>query len=138
MKEVLLYVWQLPQHLLGLLVWGVLRAAGKILAADGRDGKRLVTVDVPGWGVSLGRYVFMDRRYRDTDWKHEFGHCVQSKRLGPLYLIAIGIPSAVFNNLWDRLFHKHWTPERRIKWYYSRYPEKQADRLGGVKRKWEG
>jgi len=30
-----------------------------------------------------------------TDWKHEFGHRLQSLVLGPLYLFIIGIPSAI-------------------------------------------
>ena len=136
MKEVLLYIWQLPQHIFALLVLGVLRLRGKIFAECKVGEKRLVTVDVPGWGVSLGRYVFMDKRYGPEDWKHEFGHCAQSERLGPLYLPVVGLPSALANNLWDRLFHRHWPAEKRLRWYYSRYPEKQADRLGGVKRNW--
>jgi hypothetical protein len=46
----------------------------------------------------------------------------------------IGIPSAIFNNLRDRLFHKKWSSQQRYKWYYSRYPEAWADRLGEVQR----
>jgi hypothetical protein len=34
--------------------------------------------------------------------------------------------------------HKKWSTERRQKWYYNRYPEKQADRLGGAIREREG
>jgi hypothetical protein len=49
-------------------------------------------------------------------------------------VIVIGIPSAVFNNLWDRLVHKKWPSTDRLKWYYNRYPEKWADKLGGVTR----
>ena len=45
--------------------------------------------------VSLGKYVFIyseDRELQDTII-HELGHVKQSKILGPLYLIVIGIPS---------------------------------------------
>jgi len=137
MKEVLLYVWQLPQHLLALLVWGALRAAGKTANVSISRGRADITTDTPGWGISLGRYVFMDKRYGPEDWKHEFGHCAQSERLGPLYLPVVGLPSALANNLWDRLFHKSWPAEKRLRWYYSRYPEKQADKLGGVQREYQ-
>jgi hypothetical protein len=51
-----------------------------------------------------------------------------------LYLLAVGIPSGVFNNLWDRLFHRNWDAAKRHVWYYSRYAEKWADALGGVAR----
>ncbi|GHU24761.1 hypothetical protein FACS1894164_12160 [Spirochaetia bacterium] len=87
-----------------------------------------------GWGVSLGEFILLANRYNETTVKHEYGHTRQSLMLGPLYLLVIGIPSAVFNNLWDRLFHKKWTSADRSRWYYNRLPEKQADRLGGVVR----
>jgi len=45
-----------------------------------------------------------------------------------------GADTKLFNNLWDRLFHKNWGAARRREWYYGRWPEKQADRLGGVTR----
>jgi hypothetical protein len=112
----------------------VLKKAGKILKVGRDNEKYLVTVNIPGWGASLGRYIFMDQRYTDEDWKHEYGHSRQSLHWGPLYLPAIGIPSAVFNNLWDRIFHKYWPDADRHIWYYNRYPEKQADKLGGVSR----
>ena len=122
--------------MLALLIWAVLRLSGKILAIKRQDEKWLITVNVLGWGVSLGWYVFMDQRYEEKDWKHEFGHCIQSRRWGLFYLLTVGILSAIFNNLQDRLFHKSWDWEKRHKWYYSRYPEKQADKLGGVVREW--
>jgi hypothetical protein len=51
--------------------------------------------------------------------------------LGWLYLPLVGLPS-IIGNIWDRLFHKKWSSDRREKWYYSRYPENWADKLGGV------
>ena len=55
--------------------------------------------DFPG-GISLGTYILMsttsykDKRNRTK--KHEYGHSRQSLYLGPLYLIIIGLPSALF------------------------------------------
>lgn len=48
-----------------------------------------------GGAVTLGKYVFISHTYRDrgTIIKHECGHVKQSKMLGPLYLIVIGVPS---------------------------------------------
>ena len=57
--------------------------------------------------------------------RHEYGHCRQSRILGPFYLLVIGLPSLLWA-LW-------WTPGRSVG-YYSFYTERLADRLGGVKR----
>lgn len=99
------------------------------------------TNNVFGCGVSLGDYILLDESYLNlSEHKlmetvyHEHGHQLQSKRLGWLYLIVVGLTSAIFNNLWDRLFHKKWYYKDRNKWYYNRFPEKWADRLGGVVR----
>ena len=57
---------------------------------------------------------------------HEYGHTIQSLILGPLYLLVIGLPSA----LWCALpYCKEKRKTRHIS-YYSFYPEKWADRLG--------
>lgn len=46
--------------------------------------------------MSLGLFIFMfGGRYigDEETLKHEYGHSIQSKILGPLYLIVIGLPS---------------------------------------------
>ena len=138
MKKVLLYVWQLPQHLLGLLLIWLLKAKKKgwplcywQFTPKGRFSRFIS-------GASLGEYIILPPRsdYAQTVL-HEYGHSLQSRRWGPLYLLAVGLPSAI-GNLWDRLAHKKWPAEKRVKWYYSRWPEKQADRFGGITRAWEG
>jgi len=57
---------------------------------------------------------------------HEYGHCIQSLILGPLYLIAVGLPSYLWANL---------PPLRKLRRekglsYYSVYPENWANALG--------
>ena len=49
LRNTVLWLWQFPQHLLALVLWGLLRLSGKITGIEHRDGKRLITVDVPGW-----------------------------------------------------------------------------------------
>jgi hypothetical protein len=142
MKKTLLYFWQLPQHLFGLLLIRLLQAKKQGFQREPngeviwfwefeRRGRfsRFIS------GVSLGNYIILPQMSDlNKIVPHEHGHSVQSLCLGPLYLLVVGIPSAVFNNLWDRVFHKNWADEKRQEWYYRRFPEKQADRLGGVKR----
>jgi len=138
MREKLLWLWQLPQHLLALILIRLLQAERKEwphnrnyityweFIPHGRFGKFIS-------GVSLGEYIILKPRsdYVQTV-PHEHGHSIQSRSWGPLYLLAVGVPSAIFNNLWDRVFHKGWTVQERHRWYYNRYPEKQADALGRV------
>jgi hypothetical protein len=128
MKKGLLYIWQLPQHLLAL----ILIITWKPFVSEEYQHCTVFRIKKKGMGVSLGKYIFLDEHYSKTAIKHEYGHSIQSRYFGWIYLLAIGIPSAVFNNLWDRLVHKNWSPNNRLKWYYRRYPEKWADKLGGV------
>ena len=143
MKKIVLYLWQLPQHLLGLLLICLLDARRKLKRFDDGLAVTYWKFDRKGWfsrrfsGVSLGIYILLHENDDEPTVRHEWGHSIQSLRWGPLYLLAVGVPSAVFNNLWDRLAHKNWASVQRIKWYYSRYPEKQADKLGGVARPWD-
>lgn len=124
MKDFILYLWQLPQNLLGLLVIAFTKA------------KKKGEVYVAGryrFGVSLGSYIIFGGFFNSTDKKHEKGHQKQSLYLGPLYLLLIGIPS-ILGNLWDRLFHRKWSSVKREKWYYSLIWEAWADKLGQVRR----
>jgi hypothetical protein len=127
-------VWQFPQNLLGLFLVLILQA--KYEAAWSVYVVRKVRI-----GVSLGDFILYSGNNPITI-RHEKGHQVQSRLLGPLYLLVVGIPSAVFCNLWDRIFHKKWMAGERSRWYYSRWPEGPrgrwwdrftADVLGGVK-----
>lgn len=90
--------------------------------------------------ISLGDYIIVDsihfklsKNELDKCINHEYGHSKQSKKLGWLYLVIVGIPS-MFRNIYDRFFHKKWNYDKRCEWYYNGYPEKQADELGGVER----
>jgi len=134
MKRAAWLLWQLPQSLLALC----LRYCLRIASQDTHRGKTVFFFSGSAWlsGVSLGEFIFLPIRCQGdrATIAHEIGHSIQSRMLGPLYLLAVGIPSAVFNNLWDRLFHKSWGYQERIQWYYSRYPEAWADSLGGVRR----
>lgn len=134
MLKILLWIWQIPQHILAGILYVFFKLTKKVISTDKDKDNVFVTINAPGIGVSLGRYIFLNKAYDDTTRKHEKGHTKQSIFLGPLYLIIVGIPSAVFNNLWDRLFHKKWSNADRIKWYYNRFPESWADKLGGVTR----
>lgn len=140
-KKFLLYIWQLPQNLIGFILTRFAKAKTISTMNDGTKVIIYYTNNVFGCGVSLGNYIVLDyyNYYingfaNERTLNHEHGHQIQSRYLGWFYLIIIGVTSAIFNNLWDRLFHKKWTSLQRYLWYYNRFPENWADKLGGVKR----
>ena len=127
---ILLWMWQFPQHLLAMVIKFLL----KPVSSEYYNGCKIFRVKQKYVGVSLGRYIFLSANYKLPTIMHEYGHSVQSRWLGPLYLVVIGIPSLLFCYLQDRLFHNGWDMEKRIKWYYEQPTEKSADKLGGVNR----
>lgn len=115
MGNILLYLWQLPQNLLGLAVIAFTKAKGQGMVYH---------INRYRFGVSLGKYIIFGGYFSYTDLKHERGHQKQSLYLGWLYLPVIGLPSVIGNLLY-----------RAIDFDYYKQPwEAWADRLGGVER----
>lgn len=119
--DILLYIWQLPQNLIGLVVR---------LIYPGCEKVNIAGVDVyynkkfPG-GISLGNTIVVGSKWPETIL-HEHGHQIQSLYLGPLYLFVIGIPSIVWAGLYGNIIpYTH-------NGYYKFYTESWADKLGGV------
>lgn len=124
LKKLRTVTWELPQNVLGFVV--KLICQPKYIAEFG-DAKVYHWKSKRG-SVSLGKYIFV---YDPTDIetiKHEYGHTIQSKYLGWLYLIVIGIPSFLCANWWQK--HR----EKKGKSYYTFYTEAWADKLGEVER----
>jgi len=131
MKEVLLYIWQLPQNLLGLLLLLFYKREKVYHKLNGRTF--YYTDEMPS-GISLGNYIIMNREDKEDGMRHEYGHSIQSRYLGWLYLLVIGIPS-LCGNLWDKWFHQSWKWSDACEWYYNLPWEKWADKLGKEDRK---
>lgn len=115
----LLYLWQLPQNLIGLAFLACCFDRMKITGQ--RSAVFYATKHVRG-GMTLGRYVFISPKNIDREpvYDHEFGHVRQSRMLGLLWLLAVAIPSGL-HNLCCR------APN-----YYHFYTERWANSLGGV------
>ena len=132
MKKVLLWLWQLPQNLLGLLV--ILFTGAKRTSYESISHWLIKNPDnTKYFGVSLGSYIIFGNYPDKLSFKHEQGHQKQSMYLGPLYLLIIGLPS-IIGNVFDRLFHKKWPVSKRISRYYKLPWEAWADKLGDVER----
>ena len=127
-KEVLLYVWQLPQNLAGLLVLLFCKTEYQY---DYKTSKVYLTKSFGG-GVSLGKYIFLSRTQlrKNEVVMHEYGHCIQSMILGPLYLL-LGLCSIIHAMTWN-------CSKKPNKTYYDFFVEKCANTLGGVKVVWYG
>lgn len=134
--DILWFLWELPQNLLGIALFRIYSAGCDSLEAPYGDARILYSERMRG-GISLGRYIILPWRYRDDGSarsyigmtrRHEYGHTLQSRRLGWLYLIVIGLPSITW--AWAHsTFRGLWTVD-----YYSFCTERWADRLGGVER----
>lgn len=123
--NILFFVWELPQNLLGFILTFFYRTDNTL---QYKFKKIRICSNFPG-GISLGNFVWIKTYpYNTPTWnivKHEWGHTRQSRYLGPLYLLIIGLPSLI----WAAIY----TPKFGCS-YYDFYTEKWADELGGVER----
>lgn len=101
MKKLLFIIWQciwgLPQTLLGAIVFL------KHIRCPHRVYRGCIDTkwDSRG-GMSLGLFIFTPKEEDDRRSMvrvHEYGHCIQSLLLGPLYLLIVGIVSYTWANL---------------------------------------
>lgn len=121
MKQLLLWIWCLPQNLVGL---------GVMLFTKAEKRGNHYRFSIECGSVSLGEYIFLcPDHWRDiTVLKHENGHRIQSRMLGWLYLPLIALPSAI----WAGCFRK-FRQKRKISYYW--FPtERWADKLAGITR----
>lgn len=136
LKQIALYIWQLPQNILGLLLIVIYKPSRKHVLDNGVEihysSKML-------GGISLGKYAIVHTIHyrqvleesikRDTVRHEAIGHTKQSRMFGPLYLPIIGLCSICWAGLYGtKLFPT--TPNG----YYKFWTEKWADELAGVER----
>lgn len=124
-KTIGLIIWQLPQNLLALIILAFTRYKS-IINVHGSINLYVAPYFFNS-GISLGNYIILQENYDAKSVLHEYGHCLQSQRLGWLYLLLIGLPS-ICGNMYSRIKHKS------NKWYYAQPWEHWADKLGGVQR----
>ena len=113
--------WGLPQTLTGLIVYTICRIRGcdRFLF-----GNAVCTEWHRRDGVSLGLFIFCPKN--GGIHLHEYGHTRQSLLLGPLYLLAVSLPSLLWAGL--PVFEKM-RREKHVS--YSRlWCEGWADRIG--------
>jgi hypothetical protein len=136
MKKALIYLWQLPQNLLGLLLILFYQPEKKHVLPNGNIVYYAFKMQ---GGISLGKYSFVNVCHYRKDMgeslarnivRHEaIGHAKQSLYLGWLYLLIIGLPSII----WAWMYGNMIKPTKNG--YYRFYTERWADYLGGIVRK---
>lgn len=132
-ENIIKSAWEFPQNLLGLIVKKIIKAEPIFTYKDAT----VYFWKAPG-GMSLGKYIFVPFKKINPKSnaimrfvKHEYGHTLQSKKLGWLYLIVIGLPSLI----WAQCFQKY--RDKTGTSYYAFYTEKWANQLGEVERNGE-
>ncbi len=91
------FTWGGLQSVIGLVAGVAVILLGAEVSPHWGRGAR---VELPaymgkGAGISLGPVAIGEHGFPEKDWKHEFGHRLQSLVLGPFYLFVIGIPSVI-------------------------------------------
>lgn len=126
MKKIFLFLWQLPQNVLGLLVYLVNIKSVRKVYDSSLNVWFYSAKHVSDRGLSLGKFIFLDSdNYTSLNSiRHERGHQKQSLYLGWLYLLVIGLPSLIGN-----ILHRYIEFD-----YYSQLWEAWADKLGNVSR----
>ena len=114
MKTFLLHLWQLPQH---IVAWVIILFCYVERKPDYK-GRKVYRYRLKR-SCSLGEYIFVSPNATDpVTVAHEYGHSVQSRILGPLYLFTVGICSAAIPFSGAR--------------YYRVWCEAWANKIGGV------
>lgn len=125
-KEFLIdWVWQLPQNICGLVYKACIKD-DIIKHFDSEPNHCDIYLKKSKDGVTLGKYIFVCNSDKNllSIIKHEQGHVIQSRMLGILYLLVIGLPSII----WAAL-HDYIAPNKSYYWFYT---EAWANKLGGL------
>ena len=120
---VFLFIWQIPQNIVGMVMWLYFKMMGDLRRLDATKWSTAWGSVKMSGGISLGMFCFLDRysSNRKEAIAHELkGHTWDSRLMGPLYLLIVGLPS-ILNAAFDF-----------TKCYYDFYPEKWANKHAGL------
>lgn len=123
MMNALLFIWQLPQNLIGMLLRLICKGEDYAYCdVIVRRAKKMKG------GISLGKFIIVSQNVDNRTILHEYGHCKQSQMLGWLYLLIIGLPSLIWAWCYGVIVDKSHNG------YYRFYTEKWADNIAGIRR----
>lgn len=118
---ILLFIWQLPQTILGILWLNINLIFYYGIKHIATIGNSVYVYQIPTKleSVSLGKYIVVSEDVTPETIYHEYGHCKQSKILGWLYIPVIAIPSLIWAGIYQ------WT-NKPYEWFYT---ERWANKL---------
>lgn len=122
-KFILLFIWQLPQNIVALVMLPFL---GKLKLVRKANYNYCFEGEKMSGGISLGSFCFVSEysaKSDETVAHEQDGHVKQSHLLGPLYLLVIGILSISWAGLYRALGFKN---------YYVFFTESWANKLAGL------
>ena len=106
------FTWELPQMLIGLSIALLLNWTNRVKSVLYKNGTTSLKLSGHFGGMSLSPFIIGDEQIQKEEsnhlFQHEFGHVIQSRIWGPLYLFVIGIPSVISasHNSYSKHMHK--------------------------------
>jgi hypothetical protein len=122
---VLSFIWQLPQSIVGLIMLIFFKIFGGAQLISYKKLCFAYKAKNMSGGISLGNFAFLSEHLAkdEPSIAHEqLGHTVQSKILGPLYLLIVGLPSLLHASVHDY----------RLSCYYDYWCEHWANECAGL------
>lgn len=132
LKDILFYAvqwtWGLPVNIVGGTAYFI---CTRILKR--RHSKfgyaNIVYLPWNAGGLSMGLFIFVKDNHESKVWTyntriHEYGHTWQCLLLGPLYYLAVALPSVIWCN-----FFENYRKKNNVS-YYKLYCEAWANRWG--------
>ena len=117
------FTWQLPQTIGGFFYGHALNMAGRVKDVESKYGVTVIQTYTMKNAVTIGNFIVgqpdLEPDPNNSTFQHEYGHYIQSQKLGPLYLLMVGIPSAI-NVKWGK-DHEYQPYEIGANWHAYRY-----------------
>lgn len=120
---ILSFLWQLPQSIVGLLMLIYFKLMGGAKLISYKKLCFAFDAKLMQGGISLGNFAFLSptlAKSEATVAHEQLGHTVQSKILGPLYLLVIGLPSLIHASM------------NNYSCYYDFYTESWANKCANL------
>ncbi len=106
------FTWEAQQTFLGFMVSQYLNLGTLVKDVNYFRGATVLDTDITGGAFTLGSYISGPPGFRpdftDHLFVHEFGHYLQSKRMGPFYMNFVALPSVTDVRLWPNRHDTRW------------------------------
>ena len=89
------FTWEAPQTVAGMMAYDFYTTFGSIPGVEYHKGITFIKSKLMRSGLSLGNVAILNKNPSQFLYKHEFGHTIQSRYLGPLYLPVATLGSGI-------------------------------------------